>query len=157
MEQEPLLHLRPQTDSEKLLWTYHEIKSLKKDLARVNMELGILQSELDEYKYLMKKEEVGALILKNKSLKEEICAKDLKLKKLKKENAELISKIARMNLAEIQKSNFPLEEIQITGVTFDHKEKVMYAKHKICEELLSNPLIKIFQEKGYHLQSQLLD
>ena len=96
MEQEPLMNLRPKTPEEKLLWLEHEKKELQKDNQRLNMEIGMLQSEIDELKHLMKTEEKSALILKNKLYKSQIRDLENRVKDLKKENDSFLQKIIKL-------------------------------------------------------------
>jgi regulator of replication initiation timing len=60
------------------------------------MEIGVLQSEIDELKHLMKNEEKGALILKNRKLKEELKSKEVRIKELKKENELFLQKVIKL-------------------------------------------------------------
>ena len=96
MEQEPLMNLRPKTPEEKLIWLEHEKKELQKDNQRLNMEIGMLQSEIDELKDLMKTEEKSALILKNKLYKNQIRDLENRVKDLKKENELFLQKIIKL-------------------------------------------------------------
>lgn len=96
MEDEPLMNIRPKTPEEKVLWLELEKKELKETLAQLYIEIGTLQSELDELKVLMKHEEKGALILKNKKLKETLNQKRERIKKLEKDNELFLQKIIKL-------------------------------------------------------------
>ena len=56
----------------------------------------MLQSEIDELKDLMKTEEKGVLILKNKTLKAQIKDLENRVKDLKKENQLFLQKIIKL-------------------------------------------------------------
>lgn len=94
--EEPLMNLRPKTPEEKVLWLEFEKKQLEESNRNLNMEIGMLQSEIDELKDLMKTEEKGALILKNKRLKAEILDKENRIKDLKKENELFLQKVIKL-------------------------------------------------------------
>ena len=96
MEQEPLMNLRPKTPEEMVLWLEFEKKKLEESNRNLNIEIGMLQSEIDELKDLMKTEEKSALILKNKRLKEELKDKENRIKDLKKENELFLQKIIKL-------------------------------------------------------------
>lgn len=93
---EPLMNLRPKTSEEKILWLEFEKKKLEESNRNLNIEIGMLQSEIDELKHLMKTEEKSALILKNRQLKEELKSKEIKIKELKKENELFLQKIIKL-------------------------------------------------------------
>jgi hypothetical protein len=93
---EPLMNLRPKTLEEKILWLEFEKKKLEESNSKLNMEIGILQSEIDELKDLMKTEEKSALILKNRKLKVELIDKDNRIKDLKRENELFLQKIIKL-------------------------------------------------------------
>jgi len=93
---EPLMNLRPKNPEEKVLWLEFEKKKLEETNRNLNIEIGILQSEIDELKDLMKTEEKGALILKNKKLKEELKSKEVRIKELKKENELYLQKVIKL-------------------------------------------------------------
>jgi len=95
---ETLMHLRPKTAYQKLLWERLKTKTLLEKLKQSELERGALQSELDELKDLMKKDDKGALILKARKSSINNEAKNKKLRDLKKENSELLCIIARHNL-----------------------------------------------------------
>jgi hypothetical protein len=96
MEQEPLMNLRPKTPEEKVLWLEFEKKQLEESNSILNMEIGMLQSEIDELKHLMKTEEKSALILKNKLYKSQIRDLENRVKDLKKENELFLQKIIKL-------------------------------------------------------------
>ena len=96
MEQEPLMNLRPKTPEEKVLWLEFEKKQLEESNSALNMEIGMLQSEIDELKHLMKTEEKSALILKNKLYKNQIRDLENRVKDLKKENELFLQKIIKL-------------------------------------------------------------
>jgi hypothetical protein len=96
MEQEPLMNLRPKTPEEKVIWLEYEKKQLEEANRELNIKIGILQSEIDELKYLMKNEEKGALILKNKNLKMQLKDRENRIKDLKKENELFLQKIIKL-------------------------------------------------------------
>lgn len=94
--EEPLMNLRPQSDAEKLLWERHKNTELTEELRIVKFNLGVLQTELEELKHEMKKEEVGALILKNKKLKQTLKDKEEQCKEQKKEIEQLFDRIVKL-------------------------------------------------------------
>jgi len=96
MEEEPLMNLRPKTPEEKVLWLEFEKKQLEESNSILNMEIGMLQSEIDELKHLMKTEEKSALILKNKLYKSQIRDLENRVKDLKKENELFLQKIIKL-------------------------------------------------------------
>ena len=96
MEHEPLMNLRPKTPEEKVLWLEFEKKQLEESNSNLNMEIGMLQSEIDELKHLMKTEEKSALILKNKLYKSQIRDLENRVKDLKKENELFLQKIIKL-------------------------------------------------------------
>ena len=96
MEHEPLMNLRPKTPEEKLLWVELENKKLIAETKQLKVEIGILKSEAQEIKHLMKQEEKGALILKNKKLQIQIQDKENRIKDLKKENELFLQKIIKL-------------------------------------------------------------
>lgn len=96
MEQEPLMNLRPKTPEERMLWLEFEKKQLEESNRALNMEIGMLQSEIDELKDLMKNEEKGALILKNKKLKTQLQDKENRVRDLKRENELFLQKIIKL-------------------------------------------------------------
>jgi hypothetical protein len=96
MEHEPLMNLRPKTPEEKLLWMELENKKLIAETKQLKVEIGILKSEAQEIKHLMKQEEKGALILKNKKLQIQIQDKDNRIKDLKRENELFLQKIIKL-------------------------------------------------------------
>lgn len=96
MEEEPLMNLRPKTPEEMVLWLEFEIKELTAENQKLNMEIGILQSEIDEMKDLMKTEEKGALILRNKNLKSLLIQKKERIRALEKDNSLFLQKIIKL-------------------------------------------------------------
>lgn len=94
--EEPLMNLRPQTEAEKLLWERQKNVELTEELRIVKFNLGVLQTELEELKYEMKTEEVGALILKNKKLKQTLKDKEEQCKEQKKEIEQLFDRIVKL-------------------------------------------------------------
>jgi hypothetical protein len=96
MEEEPLMNLRPKTPEERVLWLEFEKKELVQQNQKLNMEIGILQSEIDEMKHLMKTEEKGALIIRNRNLKELLIQKKERIKALEKENELFLQKIIKL-------------------------------------------------------------
>jgi predicted RNase H-like nuclease (RuvC/YqgF family) len=96
MEQEPLMNLRPKTPEEKVLWLEFEKKQLEESNRNLNIEIGMLQSEIDELKDLMKTEEKSALILKNRKLKAELIDKENRIRDLKRENELFLQKVIKL-------------------------------------------------------------
>ena len=90
------MNLRPKTPEEKVLWLEFEKKQLEESNSILNMEIGMLQSEIDELKHLMKTEEKSALILKNKLYKSQIRDLENRVKDLKKENELFLQKIIKL-------------------------------------------------------------
>ncbi len=93
---EPLMNLRPKTPEEMVVWLKFEKEELQKTVTKLNIEMGKLQSEIDELKDLMKIEEKGALILKNKRLKDEVRDKENRIRDLKRENELFLQKIIKL-------------------------------------------------------------
>ena len=93
---EPLMNLRPKTPEEKVLWLEFEKKQLEESNYKLNIEIGMLQSEIDELRDLMKVEEKGALILKNKKLKAELLDKENRIRDLKIENALFLERVIKL-------------------------------------------------------------
>lgn len=94
--EETLLHLRPKTAEEKLLWAESTIIKLNEEKSILQQRLGMLQSDLDELKHDMKTNEKDALILKNKNLKIQLIDKDNRIKDLKSTNEQLLDKVIRL-------------------------------------------------------------
>jgi hypothetical protein len=94
--EEPLMNLRPKTPEEMIVWLKFEKEELQKTVTKLNIEIGMLQSEIDELKDLMKIEEKGALILKNKRLKDELRDKENRIRDLKRENELFLQKIIKL-------------------------------------------------------------
>lgn len=59
--------------------------ALTKEVKSLRHEVGVLTSELDELRYLMKTEQVGALVIKNKKNIEKNIILEAKNKRLKEE------------------------------------------------------------------------
>jgi hypothetical protein len=98
MEKETLMTIRPGTATEKLLWERLKNKTLNKQLEESELNRGVLQSELDELKYVMKNDPKGSVILKLNRCTINNAEKNKKIKKLRVENQDLICIIARHNL-----------------------------------------------------------
>jgi regulator of replication initiation timing len=96
MKDEPLMNLRPKTIEERLLWASLDNEKLTQKVKDLNFKIGILNSEIDEIKHLMKQEEKGALILKNKKLTEQIKDKENRIKDLKRDNELFLQKIIKL-------------------------------------------------------------
>jgi hypothetical protein len=96
MEEKPLMSFRPKTSEEKIVWLEYENKKLVETNSLLNIELGIMQSEIDELKDLMKYQEKGVLILKNKRLAIQIKDMENRIKDLKKENGLFLQKIIKL-------------------------------------------------------------
>ena len=94
--EEPLMNLRPQNDTEKLLWERQKSTELSEELKIVKTDLGALQMELEELKHEMKTQELGALILKNKKLKQTLKDKENKIKDQNKEIEQLFDRIVKL-------------------------------------------------------------
>lgn len=94
---EPLMSLRPKNDAEKLVWERHRNSELTKENKALKLEIGVLNSEIEELKHLMKTEQTGALILKNKRLKEQIDQLISKNKKLTSEKDKLFLQVVKLN------------------------------------------------------------
>lgn len=56
MDSETLIHIRPKTDFEKLVWERHMNKLLCEEKKKVELKLGELQSEFEELKYKSEQE-----------------------------------------------------------------------------------------------------
>lgn len=96
MEDEPLMNLRPKTPEEKVLWLELEKKNLEEENRKLNIEIGMLQSEIDELRDLMKTEEKGSLIIKNKKYKQQIKDLENRVKDLKKANEQYLDRIIKL-------------------------------------------------------------
>ena len=96
MEDEPLMNLRPKTPEEKVLWLEFEKKNLEEENRKLNIEIGMLQSEIDELRDLMKTEEKGSLIIKNKKYKQQIKDLENRVKDLKKANEQYLDRIIKL-------------------------------------------------------------
>jgi hypothetical protein len=94
--EETLIHLHPKTDAERLVWERHANRLLTKEIKELNVEIGVLKSELDELRHLMKTEQVGALILKNKLYKEQSIENTNRIRELKKENTKLFDRLVSL-------------------------------------------------------------
>ena len=94
--EEPLMNLRPQSDTEKLLWERHKNTELTEELKIVKINLGALQMELEELKHEIKTQELGALILKIKKLKQTLQDKENKIKDQNKEIEQLFDRIVKL-------------------------------------------------------------
>jgi hypothetical protein len=106
--EDTLMHLRPTTNFEKLVWERQANKMLLEQLRKQNLKLEeleakVIQTEekchekIHELITRMKKDNLGKVILKNKSLTEANHHKDYKLAEYKKKNEELIIALARVN------------------------------------------------------------
>jgi predicted RNase H-like nuclease (RuvC/YqgF family) len=93
-----LMHLRPKTAEEKLMWAEMSVDKLKLENSQLKQEIGILQSDLEELKHEMKSNQHGALLLKHKNLKNQILDKDNRIKDLKKTNDQLMDKVIRLQV-----------------------------------------------------------
>jgi phosphate uptake regulator len=94
--EEPLMNLRPQNDTEKLLWERQKSTELSEELKIVKTDLGALQMELEELKHEMKTQELGALILKNKKLKQTLKDRENKIKDQNTEIEQLFDRIVKL-------------------------------------------------------------
>jgi phosphate uptake regulator len=94
--EEPLMNLRPLSESEKLLWERQRSASLIEELKTVKFNLGVLQMELEELKHEMKTQEIGALIIKNKKLMQTLKDKEEQGKEQKKEIEQLFDRIIKL-------------------------------------------------------------
>ena len=94
--EEPLMNLRPQSDTEKLLWERQKSTELTEELKIVKTDLGALQMELEELKHEMKTQELGALILKNKKLKQTLKDRENKIKDQNQEIEQLFDRIVKL-------------------------------------------------------------
>jgi len=96
IEDDPLMSAKPKTCQEKLLWERARTEELNKEVKSLRHEVGVLTSELQEMKYLMKTEQVGVLILTNKSINKKIIALELKNKVLKREYEKLFLELIKL-------------------------------------------------------------
>lgn len=94
--EEPLMNLHPKTPSEKLLWERSKNEELTLKVKALQLEIGILTSQLDELKHEMKSEELGALILKNRKMKDTLKDLENRIKDLKRDNALYLEKIIKL-------------------------------------------------------------
>lgn len=95
-EDEPLININPKSCQEKLLWERLRTDELKKEVKSLRHEVGVLTSELQELKYSMKTEEVGALILKNKAHNKHNINLVEKNRVLTKENEKLLIELIKL-------------------------------------------------------------
>jgi len=98
LEDDTLIHLRPKTSEEKLIWAEASIDTLKKENSELKKEIGILHSDIAELKHEMKSDQYGALLLKHKNLKVQMLDKDNRIKDLKKTNEQLMDKVIRLQV-----------------------------------------------------------
>jgi len=96
--EEILMHLRPQTADEKLIWSSHHVSKLQEQNRQLAVKIGVLESELAELRYEMKTNEKDALILKNRNLKLQIKDKENRIKDLKQTNEQLLDKVIRLQI-----------------------------------------------------------
>lgn len=101
---EAIIKLKHQSAEEKLLFAQSYIKELKEEIKRISLEYGHLQSDIEELKFQMKKEQLGALILKQRNQAELIQSLNTKIRKVKIDNENLLIKVAQLQLS----SNFVL-------------------------------------------------
>jgi len=94
--EEPLMNLRPHSDTEKLLWERQKSTELTEELKIVKTNLGALQMELEELKHEMKTQQLGALILKIKKLKQTLQDRENKIKDQNKEIEQLFDRIVKL-------------------------------------------------------------
>jgi len=95
-EPEVLMHLRPQTTQEKLLWERESNKNFVEEIKTLKERNAQLEAALSELRQRMKTEQVGALILKNHKLQDQLNEKDLKIKAYKKEKEQLLLNLVRL-------------------------------------------------------------
>lgn len=107
---EPLVHIRPQSEFEKLLWERQMNKELLKRIATLEQEKGVLRSEadearaeVDEYVKDMRTHNLGQLTLRNKKLKDLNNKKDAKVRELKRSNDDLMGGFIRLQQEKRQK------------------------------------------------------
>lgn len=97
-EDDTLIHLRPKTAEEKLVWAESSVDRLKHENSELKKEIGMLQSDIEELKHEMKTTQHGALLLKNKNLKIQLLDKENRIKDLKKTNEQLMDKVIRLQV-----------------------------------------------------------
>jgi hypothetical protein len=95
---ESLINLYPKTAEERLFFAESYIAELLEKNKRLSLENGIIASELEEYKYEMKQDNKGALILKQENQVKLIKELNEKLRKVKKDNENLIIKVAQLQM-----------------------------------------------------------
>lgn len=100
---ETLISKTPKTEFEKLIWERHMNAEMLKELTLIREEKGKLESEISHVKYkmkemqeMMKKDNVGALVVKNKKLKDMNDKKDVKIRGYKKDNDTLMKGLIRL-------------------------------------------------------------
>lgn len=110
-EPEVLMHLRPQTTQEKLLWERQSNKLIVEENKTLADRNAQLEAGITELKEKMKKEQIGALIIKNHNLKNQLEEKDAKLKSCKKEQEVLMKNLVRLqqtgSISDPNKGNSP--------------------------------------------------
>ena len=97
-EDDTLMHLRPKTAEEKLMWADLSIDKLKHENSELKKQIGILQVDIEELKYEIKSNQYGALLLKHKNLKAQMLDRDNRIKDLKKTNEQLMDKVIRLQV-----------------------------------------------------------
>lgn len=100
MIEEALINFKPETDFEKLLFANNQIKDLQKQLRGIKVELGIVQSERDELKDLLKDTNIG--LQKYLNLKRLSAKKDIIINNLRKTNRELVQKLVKYQVNEAE-------------------------------------------------------
>jgi hypothetical protein len=94
--EDPLMNLHPKTSDEKLIWERSKNEELVTQVKTLQLEIGMLNSQLDELTHEMKSTQLGALILKNRKMKATLLDLENRIKDLKRENAFYLEKIIKL-------------------------------------------------------------
>lgn len=102
-KKEILMHLRPKTSHEKLLWErkMNEILMEERDLAldesaKHKLEVGVIREQMNRMKSELKTTTIGALVLKNQRLIKQNSEKDQAIRKAKLDQNSLMESVIRL-------------------------------------------------------------
>ena len=92
--EQPLMSLRPSEPFQLLLWERNRSKEQAEEIKRLNLEIGMLKSELDELRAEMKTSNLGQMIIKLRKQNDTVDELRKTIKKYKSDNELLLGKIA---------------------------------------------------------------
>lgn len=92
--EQPLMSLRPSEPFQLLLWERNRSKEQAAEIKRLNLEIGMLKSELDELRAEMKQDNLGQIIIKLRKQNDTVEELRKAIKKYKSDNELLMGKIA---------------------------------------------------------------